>query len=182
MPIGRTNEFAASRPSWRHRVRGPPARRVVNGGVGWFRRCCDTDTARQLQCTNTAVAALLDQWFARGRPTWSPTTIRSLTSMVERHLEPGLGDILVGDLTTAIADKYSAELGDTPTLRERAYTGVRHSRPYHQARHDCDGERQSEIEERYRPAGRLNRCLCRCCSFRGLAPVWDVCDLNVAKL
>ena len=35
---------------------------------------------------HTTVAALLDQWFARGRSTWSPTTIRNLTSIVERHL------------------------------------------------------------------------------------------------
>ena len=47
---------------------------------------------------HTTVAALLDQWFARSRVTWSPTTIRNLTSIVERHLKPGLGDILVGDL------------------------------------------------------------------------------------
>ena len=50
---------------------------------------------------HTTVAALLDQWFARGRATWSATKIRNLTSIVERSLKPGLGDILVGDLTTA---------------------------------------------------------------------------------
>ncbi len=59
---------------------------------------------------HTAVAALLDQWFARGRSTWSPTTIRNLTSIVERHLKPGLGDILVGDLTTAIVDEFYEDL------------------------------------------------------------------------
>jgi Phage integrase, N-terminal SAM-like domain len=53
---------------------------------------------------HTTIAALLDQWFARGRASWSPTTVRNLTSIVERHLKPGLGDILVGDLTTAIVD------------------------------------------------------------------------------
>jgi hypothetical protein len=42
----------------------------------------------------TTVAALLDQWFAQGRSTWSPTTIRNLTSIIERHLKPGLGHIL----------------------------------------------------------------------------------------
>ena len=59
---------------------------------------------------HTTVAALLDQWFARGRSTWSPTTVRNLTSIVERHLKPGLGDILVGDLTTAIVDGFYEDL------------------------------------------------------------------------
>ena len=59
---------------------------------------------------HTTVGALLDQWFARGRSTWSPTTIRNLTSIVERHLKPGLGDILVGDLTTAIVDEFYEDL------------------------------------------------------------------------
>jgi integrase len=38
------------------------------------------------------------------------TTIRNLTSIVERHLKPGLGDILVGDLTTAIVDGFYNDL------------------------------------------------------------------------
>jgi integrase len=59
---------------------------------------------------HTTVAALLDQWFARGRASWSPTTTRNLTSIVERHLKPGLGDILVGDLTTAIVDEFYEDL------------------------------------------------------------------------
>src|SRR5271154_5457683 len=59
---------------------------------------------------HTTVAALLDQWFARDRATWSPTTMRNLTSIVERHLKPGLGDILVGDLTTAIVDEFYKDL------------------------------------------------------------------------
>jgi Phage integrase, N-terminal SAM-like domain len=59
---------------------------------------------------HTTVAALLDQWFAGGRSTWSPTTTRNLTSIVERHLKPGLGDILVGDLTTAIVDGFYNDL------------------------------------------------------------------------
>jgi integrase len=60
--------------------------------------------------SHTTVAALLEQWFAHGRATWSPTTIRNLTSIVERHLKPGLGDILVGDLTTAIVDGFYNDL------------------------------------------------------------------------
>jgi integrase len=60
--------------------------------------------------SHTTVAALLDQWFAHGRATWSPTTIGNLTSIVERHLKPVLGDILVGDLTTAIVDGFYNDL------------------------------------------------------------------------
>jgi transposase-like protein len=48
----------------------------------------------------------------------------NLTSIVERHLKPGLGDILVGNLTTAIVDEYSADLDDIPTLGERVHPGV----------------------------------------------------------
>ena len=59
---------------------------------------------------HTTVAALLDQWFARGRASWSPTTVRNLASIVERHLKPGLGHILVGDLTTAIVDGFYSDL------------------------------------------------------------------------
>ena len=36
---------------------------------------------------HTTITALLDQWFAHGRGTWSPTTVRDLTSIVERHLK-----------------------------------------------------------------------------------------------
>jgi integrase len=59
---------------------------------------------------HTTVAALLDQWFARRRSTWSPTTVRNLSSIVERHLKPRLGDILVGDLTTAVVDGFYGDL------------------------------------------------------------------------
>ena len=58
----------------------------------------------------TTVAELLDQWFARGRVSWSPTTVRNLGSIVERHLKPALGDLLVGDLTAAIVDQFYERL------------------------------------------------------------------------
>jgi hypothetical protein len=90
--------------------------------------------------------------------------------------------IMGGGTTTAIFDAHSAQLGDTPTLSERVHTGVSHSRPYHQARHDHDGHCQSRNKERYRSAWRLNRSLCRCCSCSGMAPDWDVVDLNVAEV
>jgi hypothetical protein len=67
---------------------------------------------------HTTIAALLDQWFARGRPSWSPTTVRNLTSIVDRHLKPGLGDILVGDLTTAIVDEFYEDLRSGSNRRQ----------------------------------------------------------------
>jgi hypothetical protein len=36
----------------------------------------------------TTVAELLDQWSARGRTGWSPTTVRNLGSIIDRHLKP----------------------------------------------------------------------------------------------
>src|SRR5271155_4277706 len=50
----------------------------------------------------TTMGELLDLWFTRGRTTWSPTTVRNLQSIVECHLKPGLGDLLVGDLTAVM--------------------------------------------------------------------------------
>ena len=59
---------------------------------------------------HTTVGELLDQWLARGRTGWSPTTVRNLGSIVERHLKPALGDLLVGDLTAAIVDQFYERL------------------------------------------------------------------------
>ncbi|HVA02110.1 MAG TPA: hypothetical protein VMU64_00060, partial [Acidimicrobiales bacterium] len=53
---------------------------------------------------------LLDQWFARGSTRWSPTTVRNLSSIIDRHLKPCLGDVLVGDLTTAMVDDFYERL------------------------------------------------------------------------
>ena len=53
---------------------------------------------------------LLDLWFTRGRTTWSPTTVRNLQSIVECHLKPGLGDVLVGDLTAVMVDVFYERL------------------------------------------------------------------------
>ena len=58
----------------------------------------------------TTVGELLDQWFARGSTRWSPTTVRNLRSIIDRHLKPGLGDVLVGDLTTAMVDELYEKL------------------------------------------------------------------------
>ena len=58
----------------------------------------------------TTVGELLVLWCARGRTRWSPTTVRDLESIVECHLKQGLGDVLVGDLTTAMVDAFYERL------------------------------------------------------------------------
>ena len=45
-----------------------------------------------------------------GSDSWSPTTVRNLGSIIERHLKPGLGDLLVGDLTAALVDQFYERL------------------------------------------------------------------------
>ncbi len=58
----------------------------------------------------TTMAELLDQWFARGCASWSPATVRNVGSIIERHLKPRLGDLLVGDLTPTRVDAFYAAL------------------------------------------------------------------------
>jgi len=58
----------------------------------------------------TTVGELLDQWFARGSTRWSPTTVRNLRTIIDKHLKPGLGDVLMGDLTTAMIDEFYEKL------------------------------------------------------------------------
>ena len=54
----------------------------------------------------TTMTELFDVWFERGRSGWSPITSRNLASIVERHLKPALGHILVGDLTATDVDEF----------------------------------------------------------------------------
>jgi integrase len=56
------------------------------------------------------VGELLDQWFAIGRTRWSPTTVRNLASIIDKHLKPSLGEVLVGDLTAAMVDALYEKL------------------------------------------------------------------------
>jgi integrase len=56
------------------------------------------------------VGELLDQWFARGSTRWSPTTVRNLRSITDRHLKSGPGDVLVGAGTTAMVDDFYEKL------------------------------------------------------------------------
>lgn len=58
----------------------------------------------------TTVAELLERWFAISAPSWAPTTVRNTRSIIDRHLTPGLGTILVRDLATVVVDDFYARL------------------------------------------------------------------------
>lgn len=58
------------------------------------------------------VGELLERWFALASLSWAPTTIRQTRSaaVVDRHLRPHIGEVLVGELTTADIDALNARL------------------------------------------------------------------------
>ena len=56
---------------------------------------------------------LLDRWLARGAGGWSPATVRNVRSIVETHLRPNLGHVLLGDLTAAMVDELYAACAST---------------------------------------------------------------------
>ena len=58
------------------------------------------------------VEELLERWFALASLSWAPTTIRQTRSVVDRHLCPHIGGVLVGELATADIDA---------SLRQTAY-------------------------------------------------------------
>lgn len=53
---------------------------------------------------------LLERWFALASLSWAPTTIRQTRSILDRHLHPHIGGILVGELTTADIDTFYTKL------------------------------------------------------------------------
>lgn len=59
------------------------------------------------------MAELLERWFAANVASWAPTTVRNTRSIVDRHLIPGVGHILVRDLTTVTIDEFYASLRTT---------------------------------------------------------------------
>lgn len=61
----------------------------------------------------SSMSDLLEAWFAIASTSWSPTTIRQTRSVLDRYLYPHLGDVTVGELTTADIDRTYA------VLRER---------------------------------------------------------------
>lgn len=56
------------------------------------------------------LAELLERWLGVSAPSWAPTTVRNTRSIVARHLVPGLGHVLVSDLTTVVIDEFYADL------------------------------------------------------------------------
>ena len=58
----------------------------------------------------TTVAELLERWFVAASAGWSPTTVRSNRSILDRQLRPRIGGLLVAELTTARIDALYAEL------------------------------------------------------------------------
>jgi integrase len=57
----------------------------------------------------STVTVLLKEWIAAASPNWAPTTVREVESVVGHHLIPRLGELVVGELTTAqIDDCYAA--------------------------------------------------------------------------
>lgn len=58
----------------------------------------------------TTLGELLDRWFAANEPDWAATTVRNTRSIVDRHLNPGLGHIRLRELTTVMIDDFCASL------------------------------------------------------------------------
>ena len=56
------------------------------------------------------MSELLEAWFAVAELGWAPTTVRQTRSVLNRYLHPHLGDVAVGDLTTAGIDALYVRL------------------------------------------------------------------------
>jgi len=56
------------------------------------------------------IAVLLCEWIAASSPNWAATTVRQVESVVGHHLEPRLGEVVVGALTTAQIDAFYGDL------------------------------------------------------------------------
>lgn len=69
----------------------------------------DTSNAPRAGARST-VEVLLREWICAASPNWAATTMRQVESVVRRHLVPQLGDIVVGELTTARVDAFYGTL------------------------------------------------------------------------
>lgn len=58
----------------------------------------------------TTLGELLDRWFAANEPNWAATTVRTTRSIIDHQLKPGLGHVLVRELTTVMIDEFYASL------------------------------------------------------------------------
>ena len=59
---------------------------------------------------SASIAELLERWFGAASPNWAPTTVRSVRSIIDRHLTPGIGSIRVSELTTVDIDELYGRL------------------------------------------------------------------------
>jgi integrase len=97
--------------------------RTVRGGR--------TDAERDLAAMVAAVRAerdiglassmseLFEAWFATASLSWAPTTVRQTRSVLDRYLHPHLGDLRVGELTTARIDDLYRDLRRAGGREER---------------------------------------------------------------
>jgi Phage integrase, N-terminal SAM-like domain len=58
----------------------------------------------------TTTGELLDRWFAVNESNWARTTVKSTRSIIDCQLGPGLGHVLVRELTTVMIDEFYASL------------------------------------------------------------------------
>jgi integrase len=53
---------------------------------------------------------LLERWYGVSYVNWAPTTARSVRSIIDQQLVPGIGDVLVRELTAVTIDELYARL------------------------------------------------------------------------
>ena len=58
----------------------------------------------------TTTGELLERWFAVNESNWARTTVKSTRSIIDHQLGPGLGHVLVRELTTVMIDEFYASL------------------------------------------------------------------------
>jgi hypothetical protein len=109
-----------------------------------------------------SVGDLLDRWFTAASPEWAPSTSRQTRSLIDHHLVPHLGEVLIRKLTTLQIDAFYGQLleGDSGVgarrrscaeargNRERLWTVVPEQARDRAATHDgLDDCRESEAED-----------------------------------
>jgi integrase len=58
----------------------------------------------------TTITELLDRWYGVSHVNWAPTTARSVRSIIDQQLVPGIGEVLVRELTAVTVDELYARL------------------------------------------------------------------------
>jgi integrase len=60
--------------------------------------------------SGSSMSELLEAWFATASLSWAPTTVRQTRSVLDRYLHPHVGELRVGELTTARIDDLYRQL------------------------------------------------------------------------